>query len=71
VSPGEELVDELLGDGVAIEESGEEPLAEEAHEEGRVPLRQGEEAAVRGEAAVGREQVEMGVPAQAAVIPMV
>jgi hypothetical protein len=28
VSPGEELVDELLGDGVAIEELGEESLAQ-------------------------------------------
>jgi hypothetical protein len=62
VSPGEELSDELVGDGVAVEEAGEEPLAQEAHEEGGVPFRHGEEAAVRGEAAVGSEQIEMGVP---------
>jgi hypothetical protein len=57
MSPGQELVDELRGDGVSLEESGEDPLAEEAHEEGGVPLRQGQEVAVRGEAAVGGEQV--------------
>jgi len=49
---------------MAIEEAGEDSLAEKAHQERGVPFRQGEEAAVRGEAAVGCEQVEMGVPLQ-------
>jgi len=38
MSPGEELADELMGDGVAVEKPGEEPLAEEAREEGGVPF---------------------------------
>ena len=62
--PAEQLLDELGGDGMAIEEAGEDPIAEKAHQERGVPFRQGEEAAVRGEAAVGGEQVEMGVPLQ-------
>jgi len=33
---------------MAIEEAGEDPLAEEAHQERGVPFRQGEEAAGRG-----------------------
>jgi hypothetical protein len=52
VSPDEESADELLGDGVSVEEAGEEPLAEEGHEEGRVPRGYGEEGGVRGEAEV-------------------
>jgi hypothetical protein len=47
--PAEQLLDELGGDGMAIEEAGEDPLAEKAHQERGVPFRQGEEAAVRGE----------------------
>jgi len=39
VFPGEELSDELMRYGVAIEESGEEPLAEEAHQECGIPFR--------------------------------
>jgi hypothetical protein len=62
--PAEQLLDELGGDGMAIEEAGEDSLPEEAHQERGVPLRQGEEAAIRGEAAVGGDQVEMGVPLQ-------
>jgi len=62
VSPGEELVDELVGDGVALEEPGAEPLAEEAHQEGGVPPGQADEDAVCGEAAVGGEDVQLGVP---------
>jgi len=56
---------------MAIEKAGEEPLAEESHQERGVPFRQGEEAAVRGEAAVGCQQVEMGVPEPPHVIPIV
>jgi hypothetical protein len=62
VSPGEELLDELLGDGVAIEEPGEEPLAEQAHQEGGVPLGQADKGDACGEAPVGGEDVQMGVP---------
>lgn len=45
VSPGEELVDGLLGDGMAIEKPGENSLAEEPHQEGGVPLVQAVERA--------------------------
>ncbi len=49
---------------MSLEESRENPLSEEADEEGGVPFRQGQEGAVRGEPAVGGEQVEVGVPLQ-------
>jgi hypothetical protein len=66
VSPGEQPLDELLGDGVAIEEAGEDSLAEQTHQERGVPLGQGDEfAVVCGEAAVAGEEVEVGVPLQA------
>jgi hypothetical protein len=47
---------------MSVEEAGEDSVAEEAHQEGRVPFWEGLERTVRGEAAVGGEQVEMGVP---------
>jgi putative ABC transport system permease protein len=62
--PAEQLLDELGGNGMAVEEAGEDSLAEKAHQERGVPFRQRDEAFVRGEAAVGGEQVEMGVPLQ-------
>jgi hypothetical protein len=46
MSPAEQLLDELGGDRVAIEEAGEDLLAEETHQERGVPFRQGEEATV-------------------------
>jgi hypothetical protein len=42
MSPGEQLPDELLGDDVAVEESSEDALAEQAHEERGVPSGQEE-----------------------------
>jgi hypothetical protein len=62
--PTEQLLDELGGDGMTIEEAGEDPLAEQSHQERGIPFRRREEAAVRGEAAVGGEQVVMRVPLQ-------
>jgi hypothetical protein len=64
MSPGEQLPDELLGDGVAVEESSEDALAEQAHQERGVPSGQADEGAVCGEAAAGGEQVQVGVPLQ-------
>jgi hypothetical protein len=62
-SPHEELSDELVGDGVAVEASREEPLAEEAREEGSsVPFRHGEEAAVRAKPPSVVMRMEMRVP---------
>lgn len=71
MSPGEEFADELLGDGMALEEPGEQPLAEEMHQQRGVRFRQGEKAIVRGEAAVGCEQVEVRMPEPPHVIPIV
>jgi hypothetical protein len=64
MSPGEKPLDELGRGGVPIEKPGEDSFAEEGHEECGVPARQGEEAAVRREAAGSDEQVKMGVPLQ-------
>ena len=47
---------------MSVEEAGEEPLAEQAHQERGIPLRHAAEAAVRAHAAVGGEEVQIGVP---------
>jgi hypothetical protein len=64
MSPGEEFADELLGDGMALEEAGEQLLAEQMHQQRGVRFRQREEATVRGEAAVGSERMEVRMPLQ-------
>jgi hypothetical protein len=48
VSPGEPPLDEFLGDGVAIEEAGEDSLAEQTQQERGVPPGRGDEWAVCG-----------------------
>jgi hypothetical protein len=53
--PAEQLLDELGGDGMASEKAGEDPVAEESHQERGVPFRQGRKQPSRGEAAVGCE----------------
>jgi hypothetical protein len=37
--PAEQLLDELVGDGVSVEQAGEDSLAEQSHQECGVPLR--------------------------------
>ena len=49
---------------MALEEAGEQLLAEQMHQQRGVRFRQREEATVRGEAAVGSEQVEVRMPLQ-------
>jgi hypothetical protein len=49
---------------MAIEEPGEESPAEQAHQEGGVPLGQADEGTTCGKAAVAGEDVQVGVPLQ-------
>jgi hypothetical protein len=62
VSPGEELPHELGRGGVGLDELGQQPLPEEAHQQGGVPHRQGLPGAVRRPRGVGREEVDVGMP---------
>jgi hypothetical protein len=67
----EESLHELGRDGMGFDEPGQQALAEEAHQQQSLPFRQRFPGAVRCLAAVGREQVQVRMPVQAAVIPMV
>jgi len=62
--PSHELRGELLRDGVLLDEPRQEPLAEEPHQGLCVACREGVEASVVRERAVGRENVQMNVPLQ-------
>jgi hypothetical protein len=62
VGPGEKPPDELGRDGVGLDEPGQQPLPEEAHEQGALPLGEGLPRAVRCLPAVGREEVDVGMP---------
>jgi hypothetical protein len=62
MGPGDELARELLRDRVALDETGEQALAEQLHDGMGVPALQGVEGAVSGEASIRGQQVSVRVP---------
>ena len=62
--PSHELRDQLLRDGVFLDEPRQEPLAEVPHQRLSVPCREGVERSVVRECAVGHENVKVDMPLQ-------
>jgi hypothetical protein len=64
MSPGEQLLDQLLGDRPLVEETAEQALAEQLHQPLGVPLPRRVPRAVGASAAVGGDQVQVRMPLQ-------
>jgi hypothetical protein len=62
VFPGEELPREILRDRTALDQTGEQALAEQLHHRLAAPAREGMEAAIVRKDTVGQEKVSVGVP---------
>jgi hypothetical protein len=62
--PGEQLAHQLFGDGPALDQPGQQALAKQPHELQGVPLRRGMPGAIPPSAAIGGDEVEMGMPLQ-------
>jgi hypothetical protein len=62
--PGEQLLDQLLGDGALVEEASEQPFAKQRHEPHAVPLRQGMPRRIGRSAGVGGDEVQVRMPLQ-------
>jgi hypothetical protein len=62
MGPGDELARELLRDCVALDEAGEQALAEQLHHGIDVPALQPAKGAVFAEAAIHAQQVSVRVP---------
>jgi hypothetical protein len=62
MGPGDELARELTGDRVALDETGEQALAEQLHHGIGVPAPERVKGAVFGEASIRGQQVSVGMP---------
>jgi hypothetical protein len=62
MAPFQELVSELLGDGVTLDQASQKTLAEQLHDRFTVPVLEGVKSAVVGESAVAQEEVCVWMP---------
>ena len=62
MGPRDELARELIGDRVALDEAGEQALAEQPHHLFGVPVSEGVKGAVGGKASIRAQQVSVGMP---------
>ena len=62
MGPGEELARKLVADRVALDETGEQPLAEQPHHGFGVPALERVKGAVAGETSIRDQQVPVRMP---------
>jgi hypothetical protein len=62
MAPFQELLSEFWGDGMTLDEAGQEALAEQLHDRFAVPGLEGVKRPVVGEGAVARKDVSVGMP---------
>jgi hypothetical protein len=62
MGPGDELARELTGDRVALDEAGEQALAEQLHHGIGVPAPERAKSPASGAASIRGQQVSVGMP---------